>query len=232
KQLEKRNILIGGSICGLVMFFAGVLQQIGMVSTNAGKTAFITTLYIVLVPIFGFVLKHRPSIANWVGVGLGVIGLYFLCITEALTIAPSDIIILVGALFWAIHILCTDHFAPKVNVSKLVCIQSFVSGFTSLIIAFFVEEITMDGLMMAMPSLLYVGIMSTGFAFTFQALGQKDANATVASIILSTESLFAAISGYLILGEVFTGRELIGCILMFIAVIIAQLPTKKERKEK
>lgn len=226
---EKKIILKGGAICGFIIFFAANTQQVGLVSTSAGKTAFITTLYIVLVPLLGLFIKHIPNVFNWIGVVLATVGLYFLCITEDLTIARGDLIILIGALFWALHILFMDHYAPQVNVAKLVCIQFFVAGFMSLGVALVIETFTWDSFMAALPGIVYVGIMSTAIAFTLQALGQKNADPTVASIILSTESVFGAVSGYLILGEILTSREILGCVLMFIAIIIAQLPTKQER---
>lgn len=230
KRAEWKLIIQGGIVCGIIIFFASNMQQIGLVETSAGKTGFITTLYIVLVPLLGLFIKHKPNILNWLGVLLATIGLYYLCITEEFSILPSDLIILIGALFWALHILAMAHYAPKVNVAKLVCVQFFVSGFMSLFVALFRETFEMEPFIRALPGILYVGIMSTAIAFTLQALGQKDANPTVASIILSTEALFAAVSGYFILGEVFTSREFLGCVLMFAAVIIAQLPTPKERK--
>lgn len=226
---ERKIILKGGSACGVIIFFAANTQQIGLVSTGAGKTAFITTLYIVIVPLLALFLKQIPNLYNWIGVAFATVGLYFLCITESLTIARGDLIILIGALFWALHILFMGHYAPQVNVAKLVCVQFFIAGFMSLVVALIIETFAWKSFMAALPGILYVGIVSTAVAFTLQALGQKNANPTVASIILSTESFFGAVSGYLILGEALTSREILGCVLMFIAIIVAQLPTKAER---
>lgn len=230
KKAAKKTLVQGGLWCGLIIFFAANFQQVGLVSTSAGKTAFITTLYILLVPIIGIFLKRKLTWTIWAGVALGTAGLYFLCITESLSIAFGDLIILVGAFFWALHILFMDYYAPKVMVAKLIAIQFFVSGTLSLFVSLILEPIMLEGLMNAMPTILYTGIMSSGFAFTFQGLGQKDANPTTASIILSTEALFGAIAGYLFLSEVFTQREFLGCVLMFAAVIIAQMPTKFEKR--
>ena len=216
----------GGILCGIIIFFAANFQQVGLVSVSAGKTAFITTLYILLVPVIGLFLKQKLNRNIWLGVLLGTVGLYFLCITEAFTIAFGDLIVLIGALFWAFHILCVDHYAPRVMVSKLIAIQFLVAGTMSLAVALFTEEMIFSGMLEAMPTIAYTGIMSSGLAFTFQGLGQKDANPTTASIILSTEALFGAIAGYLFLQEIFTQREFIGCVLMFGAVIISQLPVK------
>lgn len=232
ERAGKKLLLQGGVWCGLIIFFAANFQQVGLVSTSAGKTAFITTLYILLVPIIGIFLKRKLHWNIWAGVIIGTAGLYFLCITQSLTIAFGDLVILVGAFFWALHILCMDYYAPKVMVTKLIAIQFFVSGTLSLLVSLFTEPIIFSGIMDAMPTIVYTGIMSSGFAFTFQGLGQKDANPTTASIILSTEALFGAIAGYFFLSEVFTQREFLGCVLMFTAVIIAQLPTKADGRLK
>lgn len=228
---EKRNnkiILIkGGIAAGIVIFFAANLQQVGLVYTNAGKTAFITALYILLVPIIGMFLKHKTNINNWIGAVIGVAGLYFLCITTEFTIARGDIIVFIGAFGWAAHILIVDHFAPKVDAAKLICIQFVVAGFISLIVSLITEDNTFAAAVACAPSLLYTGIMSSAVAFTLQVMGQKYANPTTASIILSTESLFGAVSGFVFLNETMNGRELTGCVLMMAAVIIAQLPVKQ-----
>lgn len=220
-------LLQGGIWCGLIIFFAANFQQVGLVSTSAGKTAFITTLYILLVPIIGIFLKRKLHWYIWLAVAMGTIGLYFLSITDSFTIAFGDLVVLIGAFFWAFHILCMDYYAPKVMVTKLIAIQFFISGSLSLIVSLLTEPVIVEGLLDAMPTIIYTGIMSSGLAFTFQGLGQKDANPTTASIILSTEALFGAIAGYLFLSEVFTQREFLGCVLMFSAVIISQLPTRR-----
>ena len=227
----RKTLLKGGIAAGVVIFFAANLQQVGLVYTNAGKTAFITALYILLVPIIGMFLKHRTNINNWIGAVIGVAGLYFLCITTEFTIAKGDIIVFIGAFGWAAHILIVDHFAPKVDAAKLICVQFAVAGFISLIVSLVTEDSTLAAAVDCAPSLLYTGIMSSAVAFTLQVTGQKYANPTTASIILSTESLFGAVSGFLFLNETMNGRELIGCALMMAAVIIAQLPAKKKPAE-
>ena len=229
EKAANKLLMQGGLWCGLIIFFAANFQQVGLVSTSAGKTAFITTLYILLVPIIGIFLKRKLHWYIWLAVAMGTIGLYFLCITDSFTIAFGDLVILIGAFFWALHILFMDYYAPRVMVTKLIAIQFFISGTLSLIVSFFTEPFLFEGLMGAMPTIVYTGIMSSGLAFTFQGLGQKDANPTTASIILSTEALFGAVAGYLFLAEVFTQREFLGCVLMFSAVIISQLPTKEDK---
>ncbi|MBK5246222.1 MAG: DMT family transporter [Peptostreptococcaceae bacterium] len=233
EEKAANKLLIQGSLwCGVIIFFAANFQQVGLVSTSAGKTAFITTLYILLVPIIGIFLKRKLHWYIWLAVAMGTIGLYFLTITSSLTIAFGDLVILIGAFFWALHILCMDYYAPKVMVTKLIAIQFFISGTLSLIVSLFTEPFLYEGLVGAMPTILYTGVMSSGLAFTFQGLGQKDANPTTASIILSTEALFGAIAGYLFLSEIFTQREFLGCVLMFSAIIISQLPTKADKQLK
>lgn len=222
----RRTLRIGGLVCGIVIFFAFNLQQLGLVSVDAGKTGFITALYIVIVPFLSIFLKHRTTLFNWLGAVIGVAGLYFLCITENFTIMRGDIIVMVGAFFWAAHILCIDHFAPKVNILKLNAYQFLIAGLMSLASAMALEDITFDAVLSAAPAICYTAVFSTAIAYSFQAYGQKGLNPTVASIILSTEALFAVIFGCLFLNETLTSRELIGCGLMFTAVILAQIPSK------
>lgn len=227
---SKKTLLTGGAIAGIVMFFAANLQQVGLVYTNAGKTAFITELYILLVPIIGVFLKHKTNINNWIGAVIGAAGLYFLCVTTQFTVAAGDIIVFIGAFGWAAHILVVDHFAPKVDIVRLMCIQFLISGVLSLIVAMLTEEIILSDILSCSSGLLYTGIMSTALAFTLQGIGQKNANPTTASILLSTESFFGTVCGFIFLHEVMSGRELIGCILMLTAVILAQLPSKHKVK--
>ena len=223
-----RTLLKGGIIAGIVVFLSMNLQQVALVSTDAGKTAFITALYIVLVPIIGIFLKHRTNINNWIGAGLGVAGLFFLCVKSDFSVATGDILLLAGSLGWAAQIFIIDHFAPKVNAAKLISMQFFVAGLLSLTVALITETNTIEAVISSVPSLLYTGIMSSGIAYTLQAVGQKYANPATASVLLSTESLFGALAGFVFLNEVMSGRELLGCGLMMTAVIIAQLPARKK----
>lgn len=225
-----KTLYIGGIVTGILMFFAANLQQIGLVYTNAGKTAFITALYMLLVPIIGILLKHKTNINNWIGAVIGAVGLYFLCVTTQFTVTTGDVIVFIGSFCWAAHILAVNHFAPKVDVIRLMCIQFIVSGIMSLAAAVFTEEIILADILSCVPGLLYTGIVSTALASALQGIGQKYAHPTTASILLSTESLFATICGFIFLNEVMNGRELIGCILMLLAVILSQLPVIKIKK--
>lgn len=229
RKKQKRTLMIASLVCSIILFCGSTLQQMGIVTTSAGKTAFITALYIVLVPIFSMVLKHRPSLKCWIGVVFGTIGLYFLCITSTFDIAPGDLIVLIGAGFWACHILAIDYFLSKLSSPISMSMYQFaLVAVISLIGAVIFEEISLSAILSSMIPLLYAGIMSGGVGFTFQILGQKHTNPTVASLILSLEAVFGAIFGFLILNEVMSTRELAGCILMFCAIIMSQLPDRKK----
>jgi len=228
----KKDLLIGGLACGIALFFGISFQQSGLVYTTAGKAGFITALYIVLVPLFGLFIHKKASKSVWVGVALAVVGLYLLCMTEDFAISKGDLIVLCGTVFWAIHILIVDHFAPKVDGLKMSFIQFFVAGILSLTVAIFAETIELSSILASAGPILYTGIVVVGIAYTFQILGQRDTNPTVAAIILSMESFFAVISGMILLGESMILREILGCVIMFMAVIIAQLPAKEKAKTK
>lgn len=224
------DLIKGGVACGLAMFGGISFQQYGLQFTTAGKAGFITALYIVLVPIIGLFLGKKVKKSVWLGVGLGVIGLYLLSVTEGLTISKGDLIVLFGTFFWALHILFIDHFAPKVDGLKMSFIQFVVSGLISLIIAINFENVSFKALSQSAFPILYAGIIVVGIAYTLQIIGQNGTNPTAAAIIMSMESVFAAISGMIILRETMSLREIIGCVLMFAAVLVAELqPSKKKR---
>lgn len=227
---DSKVFLKASIVCGSFLFAGSSLQQFGLVFTTAGKSAFITTLYILLVPIFGLFFKHRVSIVGWIAVIFGTIGLYFLCITESFTIAKGDFIVLIGAFFWTAHVLSIDYFLQKVNPIRLAMAQFAVSSLFSLIAAVLFETPNIQSILAASIPILYAGIMSGGVGFTFQILGQQYTTPTIASLLMSMESVFALLAGYLLLNEVMTGREFLGCILMFIAIIISQIPEEYFRK--
>ena len=230
---EKKQMLHagikGGFFCGIMMYCANTMQQVGIVTTTAGKAAFITALYVIIVPILGIFLKHKIGIKVWIGAVLAVIGLYLLCMTGGdFRLASGDLIILIGALFWAFHVLTMDHFAPKANVALIVCVQSFTASAIGFVLAFLKEDFAWSNIAGALPSLLYVAIFCTAVAYSLQGLAQRDADPTIASIVMSLESVFAVISGFLLLHETLSSRELIGCAIMFAAIIIPQLPDNKQ----
>ncbi|WP_291636283.1 DMT family transporter, partial [Clostridium sp.] len=196
---EKQKISVsawhGGAIAGCALFMAASLQQIGLSYTSVGKAAFITGLYMVIVPLLGILLKQHVNITTWMGVALAVVGLYFLSITENFSISKGDLIELVGAVFWSIHILTIDHFVKKVDALKLSFVQFITCSILSMIVAVIFEKITINGLTQAIIPILYGGICSVGIAYTLQVVGQKHAKPSHAAIILSLEAVFAAIGG-------------------------------------
>ena len=229
----------GGLICGLLLFFATSLQQIGLVYTSAGKAGFITALYVVLVPVAGWVfLRKQPGKMIWAGVGLAVIALYLLCVpAEGFVIEKGDALLLGCAVCFTGQILCVDHYAPQVDGLTLARDEFLITGALSMIIAVFKEEIRMDGILEAAFPIIYSGIFSGAVGYSLQIIGQRDVNPTVASLVMCLEAVFAVLTGAIMLGERMTGREIAGCVLMFCAVILAQLSaafkgnrTQKERK--
>lgn len=232
KKIEEdlKTLLIGGILCGTVLCIASNLQQIGINYTTVGKAGFITAMYIVLVPILGIFLKRRAGIKVWISVFLAVAGLYLLCMTEKLSLGKGDALVLLCALVFAIHILVIDHFSPKVDGVKLSCIQFLVCGILSMIPALILEHPQVSSILTAWLPILYAGIMSCGVAYTLQIVGQKNVNPTVASLILSLESCISVLAGWMLLGQKLSLKELIGCVIMFAAIILAQLPEKNTAK--
>lgn len=216
--------LVGGLCCGLVLCMASCLQQYGMQHTTVGKAGFITALYIVIVPVLGIFLKKKVSPLVWAGVLLAVIGLYFLCITKGLQIGKGDILVFGCAVCFSVHILIIDYFAPRADGVELSCIQFYVSGIICTAAAFILEKPTWAGMVAGAVPILYAGIFSCGVAYTLQVVGQARVNPTVASMILSLESVISVLAGWVLLRETLTTRQLIGCVLVFCAVILAQLP--------
>ncbi len=230
KKAGKKTLLLGGILCGIVLFAASSLQQIGMVYTTAGKAGFITALYIVLVPILGVFIRKKVKPIVWLCVILAVAGLYLLCMTDGLSLGQGDLLVLLCAFAFSIHILVIDYFAPRTDGVALSCIQFFVCGILSLFPMFLAETPVWFAILDCWIPILYAGVLSCGVAYTLQILAQKHTDPTVASLLLSLESVFAAIAGAIILHEQLAPRELAGCVLMFAAIIIAQLPSKTERE--
>ncbi len=219
-----KALILGGICCGTVMCIATNLQQIGLGETDAGKASFITALYIVLVPILGLFLRRRTSAATAVSVAVSVVGLYLLCVSESFTVQGSDVYVLICAFCFAIHILVIDHFAPLTDGIALSLVQFIVMTLESAVLAAIFEQPTAAGILSALGQILYVGIFSSGVAYTLQILAQKDSDPTVVSLLLSLESVFGALAGALILHEVMSGREYFGCALMLCAVMLSQIP--------
>lgn len=225
-----KDLFLGGIICGTALCLASNFQQMGIEHSTVGKSAFITTLYIVLVPLLGLFLKKKLPVQIWCGVILAMIGLYLLCMKdEAFVLEIGDIYLLLCALFFTIQITAVDYFAPKVNCIALSMMQFFVTAVLSGICMIFNELPTLENILGATIPLLYAGVLSSGVAYTFQIIGQKHLAPTIASLIMSLESVFATLAGWVVLHEVLSTKELIGCGLVFTAVILTQIPipTKK-----
>ena len=225
----KRTLLRGGLACGMILFAASNLQQIGIQYTTVGKAGFITALYIILVPIFSLFLKKKCGVNVWIGVFLALIGFYLLTMKGSFSLSSGDFLVLLGSVVFTLHILVIDYYSPKVDGVKMSCIQFFVCGIASLPFMFLTETPQIGNILDARMPILYAGVMSCGVAYTLQILGQKHANPAIASLLLSMESCFSVLSGWIILGETLSAREGIGCVLMFVAIILAQLPDKREK---
>lgn len=235
KPVSKEDVkitVLGGIVCGLCLCVASSLQQFGIQYTSVGKAGFLTTLYIILVPIIGIFFKRKVSVMVWIGAILSVIGMYLLCVSETMSINKGDILSFGCAIVFAFHILSVDYFSKKTNGIVLSCLQFLTSGICAMICAFIFEQPALSDIVNGIVPLLYVGIMSSGVAYTLQILGQKNADPTIASLIMSLESAVSVLGGWLILDQRLTGKELLGCALMFIAVIGVQVVDAKKTEEK
>ena len=228
---SKRALVKGGLACGAMMFIASTLQQSGMVYTTSGKAGFITAMYIVIVPILGLFLGKRVRPLIVFCVTLAVAGLYLLTIKEGFSVNKGDLLILACAFFFSVHILVIDHFSPRTNSVALSAIQLLVTGIVSVPCMALFEDINWSAVIDCAVPILYAGVMSCGIAYTLQIVAQKYTEPTVASLLLSLESVFAALAGAVLLGEVLSAREMAGCIIMFIAIILAQLPQRNKTEQ-
>lgn len=222
QEADLKTTIKSGLLAGSVLFIAASLQQVGLIYTTAGKAGFITSLYIVLVPILGIFLKQKTHYTTWIGALVAVVGLYLLSINESLTIELGDLLEIIGAFFWAAHIQLIDKFVRNVDAIKLSSIQFAACSVLSLIVASIFEDVNLGGLTNALVPILYGGIMSAGVAYTLQAVGQKYAKPSHAAIALSMESVFAAIGGALLINERLPAKGYAGCALMLLGMLIAQ----------
>lgn len=228
----KKSTLIGGVICGIVLTIAMSFQQLGLTgtgATTAAKAGFITSLYIIIVPLTGIFIGKKISIKVWLCVFLATVGLYLLSITQGISIEMGDLLVLISAFFYALHILVIDYFSPRANGVKLSMIQFFVAAFLSGIVMLLIEDVSIELIFKSALPILYAGMLSSGVGYTLQIIAQKDTEATMASLIMSLESVFAVLAGVLILGERLSLRESIGCLIMFTAIILAQIPSRSEK---
>lgn len=225
----KKALFGWGAACGLLLGGATLLQQAGMQTASAGKAGFLTALYIVIVPVLGIFLGRRPGLKVWMGVVLALVGAYLLSVKGGAGIASGDLLVIASAVVFSLHILVIDSVPAGVDGVRLSCVQFLVAGVFALVLALFLESFTWRDILSAWVPLLYTGVVSSGVGYTLQILGQRTVNPTVACLILSLESVFAALAGWAILGQALSLRELFGCALVFVAVILAQLPRKKGR---
>lgn len=228
KRKQQKTAWIGGICCGIALCGASLLQQMGIQHTTVGKAGFITTLYIIIVPLIELLFGKKIAKKIWVGAVMAIIGLYLLCINENFSIGKGDLLVLICAVLFAIHILVIDHFAPKADGVSISAIQFFISGTISAVGAMLFENPNFSAMLEAIVPILYAGVMSCGVAYTLQVIGQKDMNPTVASMILSLESVISVLAGWIILGQALSLKEIIGCIIVFMAVVLVQLPEKKK----
>ncbi len=232
---QRKDLLTGGLCCGLAICIASSFQQYGIGYTTVGKAGFITALYIVIVPVLGTFLGKKPGSLVWAGALLATVGFYLLCIMESFQINRGDILVFICAICFSFHIMIIDYFAPKVDGVELSCLQFFISGILCMAGAFLWENPSWSQIAAGAVPILYAGIFSCGIAYTLQIIGQAKINPTVASMVLSLEAVISVLAGWIILKEELTVRQISGCVLVFGAVILAQLPQpllkKKEQQE-
>lgn len=220
---NKKTVFVGGFCCGLALCCAALFQQFGILYTTVGKAGFITTLYIILVPIAGIFMKRAPSGKVWIGAGIAALGFYLLCVNEGFSLSRGDGLVFISALLFTVHILVIDYFSPKADGVALSCIQFFTAGILCAVGAFVMERPSWEQLAAGMVPVLYAGVMSCGVAYTLQIIGQRELEPAVASLILSMESVVSVLAGWMLLGQSLSVRELAGCALVFAAVILVQL---------
>lgn len=229
---DKKTLWMGGIACGVILCIASNLQQFGIMEASVGKSGFFTALYIVMIPVIGIFIGKRPGIKLWFCVALAVVGMYLLCMKDgSFTIERADIMLLLCALAFSFHILVVDYFSPKVDGVKMSCIQFFVCGVLSAVGMLFTETPDISNIQAAWQPLLYAGLLSCGVGYTLQIVGQKGINPVIASLIMSLESVISALAGWVLLGQVLSPKEILGCVLMFVAIIITQIPIGNKKTD-
>ncbi len=226
KKEDKKTLLIGGICCGIVLCLASNMQQIGIQYTTVGKAGFITALYIVIVPLIGIFFRRTCRIQVWGGIAIALVGFYLLSVKDGFRLEAADTWLLCSAVLFSIHILVIDYFSPKADGVKLSCIQFFICGILSGLVMVFRETPDIKDILAAWLPILYAGVLSCGVAYTLQIVGQKGFHPTAASLILSLESVFSALAGWIILRQALTGREILGCILIFGAIVLTTIFSK------
>lgn len=239
KPIPWRITLLGGACCGLALTAASLFQQFGIMGTTVGKSGFITALYIIFTPILGIFLKREASLIVWVGALAAVVGMYLLCIDGSFTIGTGDLLVLVCSVLFAVHILVIDHFSPLADGVMLSCIQFFTCMIISGVLALIFEEPSLGQLIDGAVPVLYAGVFSSGVGYTLQIVGQKGMNPTAAALILSLESVISSVAGYLAYrigflttDQTMTARQVAGCVVVFAAVILVQVPMPNRKRKK
>ncbi len=226
-----KTLLIGGTLCGIALFAGSTLQQFGLMYTTAGKSGFITALYIIIVPLLGIFIKKKVPLKVWLCVLIAMVGFYLLSINEGFTINKGDLLTLICSFFFSLHILLIDYYSPRVDGVQMSSIQFFVAGIISLIATFIFEDPQISAILSAWAPILYAGVLSCGVAYTLQVVAQKNTDPVVASLLLSLESVFAVIAGWLVLKQSLSLKEGFGCVLVFVAIVITQLPSRQSKKD-
>lgn len=227
EQAQRRKTgIIGGICCGVFICLGSTLQQFGIAQTTVGKAGFITSLYIIIVPILGLFLRKKVGLNIWASVGIAAAGMYLLCITEGFAISRGDFLVFLCAIGFSLHILVIDYFSPKADGVVISCIQFFTAGIISSVFMFLFERPTWDAVAAAWAPVLYAGVMSCGVGYTLQVVAQKDVEPTIASLIMSLESVFSLLAGWVLLGQKMSPKELSGCVLVFGAIVLAQVPVE------
>lgn len=229
---KNKDLWVGGILCGIFLCIGSVLQQFALLRSAVGKVGFITALYILFVPLLSVFLKKHITINVWIGVIIAVIGMYLLCITDDFSVNSGDIMTLFCAFSFSLQIIVIDHFSPKVDGVRMSCIQFLVSGTLCLVGTIFTESPVLADIFRGWAPILYAGVLSCGVAYTLQIVAQKHAAPTIAALTMSMESVFSVLGAWLILGQVLTLRESIGCVFVFCAVLLAQIPIPKFQKRK
>lgn len=225
---EKMKLLLGSVLCGLALSIGSIVQQIAMLTVPVAKAGFLTTLYVLFVPMITLLFGKKIPLKVWIGIAMALFGLYLLSMAGNLAIGIGEILLILAAFLFAIHIIIIGHFSTRVDPVRLSCGQLLIGGFATVIPMIVIEKPTIGSILAAYIPLLYTGIFSSCVAYTLQIFAQKEANPTIAGMLLSLESVFAALAGYLILHQVLNTRELIGCVVIFIAIVIAQLPNRRD----
>lgn len=229
ERANRKTLVIGGVCCGLALGVASCLQQVGIQYTTVGKAGFLTALYIVIVPILGLFFRRKAGAKLWVSVAIAIVGLYLLCMSGSLRLQWGDFLVLLCALAFSIHIMVIDHFTTRVDGVQMSCIQFFVAAAFSAVCMLVGEGVPdPSAVAISWVPILYAGVLSSGVGYTLQIVGQKGVNPTAASLVLSLESVISVLAGWVILGQSMSPREILGCVLMFCAILLAQLPDRKK----